>query len=406
MLGYLRVMAGFDEGRIFNLFENQTVVIGRSENSATQLRDIRVSRLHCELRITPGQFLLVDSDSASGTFLNTERITEAELRSGDSIRVGSTVLEFHTGDLADAQNVVAAQKQERSLVAGATGLTGQILTHFKVGPVVAKGRTSTIYKALDQRDGKLVALKIMHPGFADDEEDLQRFIRSMTTALGLRHPNLVALQGAGKARSYCWISMEYIDGESLNRVIERFDNGGKLDWRYAMTVAVHVARALEAAHAQNIIHRNVMPENILVLRGNKIVAKLGDLMLAKALEGVNANPITRPGRLIGELTYMSPERISGSPMVDTRSDIYGLGATLYVLLTGQPPFAGKDLSDTLTMIRRRDPIPPKEFQADIPDSLQNAIMKMLAKHPEQRFQSPTELVRELGRISKSESVMA
>jgi serine/threonine-protein kinase len=125
------------------------------------------------------------------------------------------------------------------------------------------------------------------------------------------------------------------------------------------------------------------------------VAKLGDLMLAKALSGIKATPITRPGQLVGDLVYMAPERTREDAVVDVRSDLYGLGATLYALLTGRPPFQGKSLIDTVSMIRQAAPVPPRQFQPDIPDALQDAVLKLLAKRPEQRHESAAKVAREL-----------
>jgi serine/threonine protein kinase len=400
MQDYLLVVAGPDEGRTFPLADGKTLLIGRSQKTDTELKDLQVSRVHCELRCAAGKYMLVDNESASGTFVNNERIKEKPLKTGDIIRVGETQLRLHVVGIPDAETIAAAQKAPRELQAADAALTGQTISHYVIGPLVAKGKTGTVYKARDERDGKDVALKVLHPNFADDEEDVQRFIRAMKTTVGLRHPNLVAIYGAGKNGPVCWVAMEYVDGESLAKVIKRIGTANMLDWHYALTVAVHVARALEAAHEQHIIHRNVMSENILIPKGTSVSAKLGDLMLAKALDGIKAKPITRPGELVGDLVYMAPERTREDLTVDTRSDIYGLGATLYVLLTGRPPFDGGTLVQTLAKIRQEDPVPPKKYQLSIPDGMQDIVLKMMAKRPELRYQTPADLVKDLERLAK------
>jgi serine/threonine-protein kinase len=227
---------------------------------------------------------------------------------------------------------------------------------------------------------------------------MQRFVRAMKTMLPLKHPNLVALLGAGKTGDYCWMAMEYLEGESLTHVIQRIGVAGMLDWRYAMRVGVHIARALEYAHGQQIIHRNIAPPNILVRSSDK-VAKLGDLMLAKALEGMLAQQITKPGQLLGDVNYMSPERTHGTQPLDGRSDIYSLGATLYALLTGRPPFADVSLVETITKIRKAEPEEPKKFQMAIPDLFEGAVLKMLEKHPDRRFQKASDLLKDLERVA-------
>ena len=168
-------------------------------------------------------------------------------------------------------------------------------------------------------------------------------------------------------------------------------------------VGVHIAQALEAAHEKHIIHRNVSPESILIRKQDK-AAKLGDMMLAKALEGIKAKQITKPGELVGNIAYMAPERTKSDVEVDTRADIYGLGATLYALLTGKPPFEGKTLVETIAQIRQSDPVPPKKFQLSIPDKFQDVVMMLLAKRPELRYQTPAQAARALEQVAKYQGV--
>jgi serine/threonine protein kinase len=201
---------------------------------------------------------------------------------------------------------------------------------------LGRGTSSMVFRANDTQNGQAVALKVMLPEFARNEEDMQRFVRAMLTMLPLRHPHLVTVLGAGKSGPYCWCAMELVEGESLTEVIQRIGVAGMLDWKYAFRVAVHVGRALEYAHGQGIIHRDVSPVNILMRTEDKVV-KLGDLMLAKALEGALAQQVTRPGELVGDVNYMSPERTRGqTDGVDGRSDLFGLGATCYALLSPGP----------------------------------------------------------------------
>jgi serine/threonine protein kinase len=399
MQASLRVTAGPDAGRTFELTEGVTLVIGRGEKSNTRLTDGTISRLHCELHWDGPQFRLVDLDSVGGTFVDGKKIKEHALKHDEEFQIGGTRLRLHTTGIVDAGTLLAAQKPARELRPDEGILTGKTISHYELGPVLSPGRMGTIYKARDTRDGKDVAFKVLHADFASDEEDVQRFIRAMTTVVGLHHPNLIALYGAGKQGETCWYAMEYVEGEPLTKLIEKFGTLKMLDWRFALTVGVQIAQALEAAHEKHIIHRNVSPENILI-RSKDRVAKLGDMMLAKALEGIKAKAITKPGELVGDVAYMAPERTRSDIEVDTRADIYGLGATLYALLTGKPPFAGKSLVETIAQIRQADPVPPKKYQLSIPDQFQDAVMVMLAKRPEQRHQTPAEAARALERVAK------
>ena len=156
-----------------------------------------------------------------------------------------------------------------------------------------------------------------------------------------------------------------------------------MSYRWAM----QVAGALEALHEKHVIHRNVAPQSILIRTKDK-VPKLGDMMRARVMNGVEVKPATRPGELTGNVAYMAPERTRGDAEVNIRADIYSLGATLYTLLTGRPPFEGKTLVETVARIRQEDPIPPKRFQDAIPDEFQDVVEKMLAKRPELRYPTP------------------
>jgi serine/threonine-protein kinase len=228
---------------------------------------------------------------------------------------------------------------------------------------------------------------------------MQRFVRAMKTMLPVRHANIVTIVGAGKTGPFCWIAMDYIEGESLTKVIQRIGVAGMLDWKHAFRVAVDIARALEYAHGQSIIHRNVTPQNILLRKSDK-AALLGDLMLAKALEGSLAQHVTKPGELLGDVAYMAPERTHGTGAIDGRSDLYGLGATVYAVLTGRPPCTADTLPEVIAKIRNADPEKPKKYQLSIPDMFQGAVLKLLAKRPQERYQTAAELLKDLERVGK------
>jgi serine/threonine-protein kinase len=256
-----------------------------------------------------------------------------------------------------------------------------------------------VFRATDRNDTRTVALKVLQPEFSKNDEEMQRFVRAMRTMLQVRHPNLVAIYGAGRTGPSCWIAMEYVEGKSLSEVIQDIGVLGMLGWKKVHALAVDVGRALEYAHGQAIIHRNVTPSNILV-RDRDSSAVLGDLMLAKALEGALAQPITRPGELVGDIAYMAPERTKPTSEVDERSDLYGLGATVYALLTGRPPFQTDSLPELVVKLRKDEPEEPKKYQLGIPDLFQGVVLRLLAKRPEDRYRTATELLDDLKRVGK------
>lgn len=400
----LNIVSGPHKGRCLLVEEGAPLLLGRSRHAETRLEDPGVSRVHCEIELEDGQVLVTDLDSAGGTFVNGQRISEQVLRPGDVLRIGDTQMRLNaTGVVTseDAPTVVpdATPQMPRLPAERLHEMSGHVLSHYRVGPVLSRGQSGIVFQASDFKDDRTVALKVLWPGTTSNAEK-RRFVRTVKTLVPLKHPNLVQFRGAGKTGPYCWVAMEFVEGENLESIIERIGVAGMLDWRVAFRVAVDLARALEYAHAKGIIHRNLTPRNVLVQKADK-VTKLGDLMLAKALEGQLAEQITRPGEILGDLRYMAPERTRGATDVDGRSDLYSLGALVYALLTGHPPFDGASLVEKITKIRNDKPEPPRKYQMAIPDSCQSIVLKLLAKRPDDRFQTATALLDELQRAAKA-----
>jgi serine/threonine-protein kinase len=442
MRAYLRIVSGPDAGRTIELVPGGRLTIGRGEKSDTHLHDLDVCRLHCEVTWLGDEFHLTDLESVGGTFVGEQKIDEHVLCHGEEFQVGKTRFKLHTAGgaqhpeapkssgsvvcagkpAAGAAHYPEAPKSSGSVVcagkpaAGAVqhpqarssasslfsalkpeqgALSGKTISHYKLGSLLAKGCTGMLYKARDVRTGKDVAFKVLHPEFATNEEDVKRFSRAMTTAAELRHPNLVSLYGAGKQGDTCWFAMEYVEGEQLTKVIKRIHDAFNLpEWRFALTVGVQIAHALEAAHAKHVVHQNVAPESILIRAKDK-AAKLGGVMLARVFERLKARDSDRTGAQLSNLGYVAPERTQGDVEADTRADIYGLGATLYALVTGTPPFQGKTPVETIAQIRQAEPVPLSEYQLTIPQQFQDAVMTMLDKRPERRFQTPAQAARAL-----------
>jgi len=400
------IIAGIDQGKKLTIHPGPGMIIGRGSAAYYQVNDPRTSRSHCEVTLQGEQVTIKCLGGSGGTFVNGQKIQQQNLKLGDVVQVGDTQLRLQVGDepldVALAPIQAAGQPPQPKKQPDPNKLetlVGTTLSHYEIGHIIGTGRSGIVFFASDIKDNKLVALKVMLPEFAKNEEDIQRFIRGIKTMLPLRHPNLVQLYGAGKTGPYCWIAMEFVAGENLRQVIERIGVAGMLDWRNAFKVAVQIGRVLEYAHGQDIIHRNVTPTNILRDAPSKVV-KLGDLMLSKAMEGILAQQITRPGELVGEVEYMSPERTRGTTDIDHRSDLYGLGATLYALLTGRPPFTGSTLVEKITRIRQDEPVPPTKFQLSIPHPFEGLVLKLLAKDPDGRYPSATALLQDLDRIGK------
>jgi serine/threonine protein kinase len=401
----LLVIEGPDVGKVFILHPGEDNILGRSKDALYQVNDARASRAHCQVVREGDRVTVICLGGSGGTLVNGKSVQKQALKPGDVLRVGDTQMRLQIGDLpVDAmRDAPGAAGDKAAQPDQLRTLSGQKLSHFDVGPVIGQGSTCMVFHATDTTDNRAVALKVLLPEFARDDDEVQRFVRAVKTVLPLRHPNLIAVYGAGKTGPHCWVAMEFIAGEDMVRVIERIGVAGMLDWRYAFKVAVQVGRALAYAHEQQIVHRNVTPKNILLETPSKS-AKLGDLMKAKAMEGVLAKQITRPGELVGDLTYMSPERTRGTTEVDVRSDLYGLGATTYALLTGRPPLTGATLVEKISKIRTEVPMKPTKFQMSIPSGFEGIVLKLLAKRPEDRYQSAAEMLKELERVGKLNGV--
>lgn len=406
---HLDLISGPDSGRTVALADGKTLVVGRGQTCDLCIDDPRMSRNHCTLQVDGGKLILRDNDSKGGVFLGAQQLTEHIWLPGQVLKLGDTELRCRLGGQHD-QTTMGGNAEQVGVAADPRvpplqKLLGHTLGRFKLDRIISAGNSGMMFEATDTEANQKVAVKVLAPDLAHSDEQKERFVRAMKTMLPVKHPHIVRLLHAGKNGPFCWAAMEFVDGENLAQVIDRIGVEGMLDWRDVWRVALHVGRALQAAEEHKIIHRNVTPTNILRRKADK-VSLLGDLMLAKALEGTLAAQVTRPGQMIGDLPFMSPERTRQDAAVDCRSDLYGLGATMYALLTGRAPFEGNSLPDLVRQIRGNVPRTPKEFQLSINDKFQDLVMQLLAKRPEDRCTSATALLKDLLWIGKLNNLVA
>lgn len=403
---HFAIVSGPDKGKRLPVHPGGHT-LGRSPEAGYRLNDPRVSRFHCTLSADGAAVTVADSGGSGGVLVNGAAVKARALAHGDAVQVGDTILRYLTGPYREADGVaglsVPAEYDPRA-TEKLSELSGRTLVRYRIGDPLGAGNTGMVFRADDTESGRPVALKVMQPAYAANEADIQRFVRAMHAMMPLAHPNLVEVYAAGKSGPYCWAAMELVEGESLSAVIARIGVAGMLDWKYAFRVAVHLGRALAYAHGHGVVHRDIAPANVLVRTADKQV-KLGDLMLAKALEGANARQITRPGELVGDIGYTSPERTGGdAAAVDHRSDLFSLGATCYTLLSGVPPFRGASLAETVMRLRTAEPLRLAGRHIGVPDSFEGAVFKLLAKRPDDRYQSADELLSDLDRIAAATGV--
>jgi serine/threonine protein kinase len=401
------VIDGADQGQTFWLPEAGTVVIGNSHKHCDVcLHDLYVGRTHCHLEIEGDQVLVRALDTPTGTLVNGAKVSSHELKLGDVIRAGNSHLRLEMADGADPSPAGAATaraaeepRKRGPLPLDELGeLSGDTLGHYQLGPVLGRGHCGVVFRAHDVKKDEAVALKVLSADFPADEGEMQRFVRCVKPLLPLRHPNLVGLHGAGKSGPYVWIAQELVEGDSLTAVLGELRGARKIKWRRAWRVAVGLARALEFLRQHHLVHGNITPANILI-QASDGQARLNDLFLLKALEGSQLQQATLENKLLAELPYLSPEHIDPNATADDLSDLYSLGVVVYALLTGRPPFEGDAPDETLERIRTALPENPKRFQRSIPAEFQAVVLKMLAKHPEDRYPTPTALLADLQQIA-------
>ncbi len=400
------VLSGPDEGRVFNLGAD-VFLLGRSRATESQLIDPNVSRVHCQVIPEGEQYALVDFDSEGGTFVNGKAIERQILQNGDLIRIGSTRLQYvddRVPGAAPPPSAAPAAAAPRSGSEWVQKLTGQTLGAYELGTPLARGRTGYVFHSQDPKRDIPVAVKVLRPEFGEDDKKVKHFVEAMKAVLPLSHANLLKILGAGKTGPHCWVAMEYIAGDSLAAVISRIHTPGKIDWRAIVRVGVYLARALEYAHERKLFHQNVTPQNVLVTKHPKDT-KLIDLMLATAIEEDPTKPISAAGTPSDSLPYLAPERTDGArAVVDARTDIYSLAATLQAMFTGKPPFHGDTVEEVVTQIRLDSAPRLNTLSIDIPDAFEQLLRRALAKRPQDRPASAAEVRKELEGLAKAHGV--
>jgi len=283
-------------------------------------------------------------------------------------------------------------------------MIGKILGHYRVLEKIGSGGMGEVYRASDQRLGRDVALKILKPSLAHDQDRLRRFEQEARAAAALSHPNIVAIYDIGMHDGAPYIVSELLEGQTLR---ERLHNG-PIPRRQAIDYARQIAQGLTAAHEKRIVHRDLKPENLFLTKDGRI--KILDFGIAKLLNSTfdsdagEAGSIasmttqTRSGSLLGTIAYMSPEQLRGKA-VDHRTDIFSFGAIFYEMLTGKRAFAGETQVDTMTLILKEDPPEMIREGQDIPAAFEQVVRHCLEKEPENRFQSARDLAFALSTLA-------
>jgi serine/threonine protein kinase len=275
------------------------------------------------------------------------------------------------------------------------------ISRYKIIRKIASGGMGEVYEAIDPQLDRKIALKVLPPEIARDPGRLQRFLREAKTASSLNHPAVIQIHEIANDGDTHFISMEYVEGETLAARLAK----GKLEIREAMDIALTIAEALQAAHSKGIIHRDIKPSNIMMANSGQI--KIVDFGLAKLqttseeIRPTSELPTkTSSGIVIGTPLYMSPEQALGKDL-DQRSDIFSFGVLLYEMFSGYKPFSGGDIKAVIGQILYRQPQQVRSLRADLPPDLELVISRCLKKEPAERYQDITAVLNDL-RIVKNQ----
>lgn len=348
------------------------VRFGRNTSCHVTLQDKMVSRLHCVIRHINGQWILEDCQSRNKTFVNSLCITKTTLTPGDFIQIGDTAFSF-----------LSSQKDP---------LAGRTIGGFFIQKKIGRGGMASVYLARQVSLARQVAVKLLASRFSGDDDFIQRFIREARSAARLNHPNIVQIYDSGCDHDYNYIAMEYLPGGTL---ADKLFHEGAMDHKPAVEIGLTALEAVAYAETMGLVHRDIKPGNLLFTADGRV--KIADFGIAldlsdpaQLLEGLAA----------GSPAYMAPEQVRGQN-VDTRADIYAVGATLYHTISGEKPCKGGTVKEMLVDKLKNDPVPLKTRTPAVPARLSQVVETMLARQPEDRFACADDAIKALEKALSS-----
>ena len=265
-------------------------------------------------------------------------------------------------------------------------LIGKIIgNRYEILEEVGNGGMATVYKAKDHVLNRYVAVKVLKDEYTTDSDFIKRFNTEAQSAASLSHANIVSIYDVGheEENNLYYIVMELVKGKTLKEIIKK---DGTLSWKWAVNIAIQIASALEVAHKNGIIHRDIKPHNIIITEDG--VAKVTDFGIAKA---VSNSTMTAFGTTIGSVHYFSPEQAKGG-ITDAKSDLYSLGVVMYEMLTGKVPFDADTPVSIALKHMQEEAIEPIEINPEIPTAVNQIVIKAMKKDPIERYQSATEMI--------------
>jgi serine/threonine-protein kinase len=454
MLVTLTVTAGPHEGRVFSFAEHDTFVVGRSKRAHFRLatKDKYFSRFHFLVEVNPPHCRLLDMGSRNGTAVNGVKVKSADLRDGDQIQAGRTVLRvrvepgpsalpvaipepvppgqesavralpmasvrtvFPPGNVAAAPSTVPYQPEPgrtgtiACLVCAAPAVPGgplcpscrgqaqgnpQPIPGYEIVRELGRGGMGIVSLAVHAASWTLAAVKTIRPAVSGTAADVERFLREARILGSLQHPHIVAFREMGEADGKLYFAMDYVRGQDAGQLLKA---EGPLAVGRAVRLMCQVLEALEYAHRRGFVHRDIKPRNILVTgRDGQEAAKLADFGLARAYQSSKLSGLTLTGDVNGTPNFLPPEQITECRYARPAADQYATAAALYNLLTGCFLFDGaRGLNELLPLILSTEPVPLRSRRADIPEGLTAIVHRALAKDSSDRYPDADALRRAL-----------
>jgi serine/threonine-protein kinase len=392
----LTVTDGPNAGKAFTFAERDTFLVGRGAGVHFQpdKKDPYFSRFHFLVEINPPLCRLVDLGSRNGTRLNGKKVPRADLKDGDTIRAGRTILQVR---IEQERESVTEQWQPIAPTATAPAPLVQEMPQvpgYRVERELGRGGMGVVYLATNDLDGTQVAIKIIVPGGTVTRRNIDRFVREASILKQLAHPNIVAFRDLGATRGLLYFTMDYVPGTDAQRML---DARGQWSVRSAVRVCIEVLKALDYAHREGFVHRDIKPANILIRTGEAGNAvKVADFGLARVYQSSQLSGLSQEGEFGGTPKFMPPEQITDYRNVTPSSDQFGAAATLYTLLTGKFIYDFEnDNRPAVVLVLEGNAIPIRERRPELPVELTAVIHRALERDPAQRFDSCAEFAEAL-----------
>jgi serine/threonine-protein kinase len=419
----LDVTEGPHRGQAFTFAGHDTFLVGRSPRAHFRLpaKDEYFSRLHFMVEVNPPQCRLTDMGSKNGTYVNGRKTASADLKDGDVIKAGTTVLRVAIEAGAGAPVPAAASAVTRTALplppaaapVAASGVCPicaapfprggtrpspplcraceaqarsqpQPIQGYRIVRELGRGGMGVVSLALRTADGTVVALKTITPAAAGVRAHVERFLREADILRRLAHPTIVALRETGESSGQLYFAMDYVRGTDAARLLHE---EGPLPVGRAVGLVCPLLEGLGYAHAHGFVHRDVKPANVLVETvGGKDVVRLADFGLARVYQASPLSGLTMRGELGGTVAFMAPEQITQFREAQPPVDQYAAAATLYTLLTGRNVYdLPSQFTDQVLLLLQEDPVPIRTRRPDLPGELAGVIHRALAREPASRF---------------------